>query len=61
VAHVVADLVRAQLRQLHPQADAGRAAIAGKRSSDKPVHAGVERLDQRLWKWPRALARRRRL
>ena len=48
VPDVVADLVRAQLRQLHPDADAGGTAVAGQRTRDQPVDGDVERLDQGL-------------
>ena len=48
VAHVVADLVRAQLRELGADADAGGAPVAGQHARDQPVDRDVERLDQRL-------------
>ena len=37
VAHVVADLVGAQLRELGADADAGRAPVAGQHPRDEPA------------------------
>ena len=56
VAHVVADLVRAQLRELGPDADACGPAVTGQRPRDEPGDRDVERLDQRLDDRTRALS-----
>ena len=61
MAHVVADLVRTKLSELHPDAHAGSAPIARQHPRHQPRDREVERLDQRLGQRAGALARRRRL
>ena len=61
MAHVVADLVRAELGQLDAEADARGAPVARQRARDQPVDADVERIDQRLGHRARTLPRRGRL
>jgi hypothetical protein len=61
VAHVVADLVGAQLRELRSDADAGGAPVTGERPRHQPVDPHVEGFDQRLRDRARALSRRGRL
>ena len=61
VAYVVADLVGAELRELHADADAGGTPIAREHPGHKPRDREVERLDQRLRQRAWALPRRRRL
>ena len=56
VAHVVADLVRTQLRKLGPHADARGPAVTGQRPRDELGDRDVERLDQRLHERTRALS-----
>ena len=61
VAHVVADLVRAQLRQLRADADPGGTPVARQHSHDEPADRQIDGLDQRLRERARALSRRRLL
>ena len=61
VAHVVADLVRAELCKLQADAHAGGTAIARQHPRNQPRDREVDRLDQRLGKRPGALAGCRRL
>ena len=48
LAHVVAHLVRAELRQLGPHPEPGRAPIPGERTRRPPRDHQVERLQQPL-------------
>ncbi len=61
LADVVADLVRAQLRELRARADAGGATVARQGTRHQPRDREVERLDERLGDRPRTLPRGRRL
>ena len=60
VAHVVADLVGPQLRELGARADAGRAVLAGQRPAGAAREGEVQQLERAAGKRPGALAARRR-
>ena len=61
VTDVIADLVRPDLGEFHPEPNPRRAAFARQRPRQQPVDRDVERLDQRLWDRAGTLASRRRL
>ena len=61
VAHVIANLVGAQLGELGPGADPGRPPVARQHPRDQAAERYVERLDQRLRQRTRALPGRGRL
>ena len=55
MAHVVAGLVRAQLRELGPAADTDRSPLAGHPARDQPHHQQVDRVDEPVDDRPGAL------
>ena len=60
VAHVVADLVRAKLRELGAEADAGRAVLTGERAAGPARERQVEQLQRSSGERARTLSAGRR-
>jgi hypothetical protein len=61
VANVVADLVRAKLRELHADADTRGPSVAREHARHEPSDREVDGLEQRLGQRARTLPCRRRL